>query len=142
MIKRCGCFDAYYPADNASAFDYVTVPVCSVTNITQGRLFSSRHLSSLFYLRPDSSNQSISTCSTFNNTNTRKCAILLKIGAYFMGTMSAIAISHTAKKVAGRCQVVLRGILLCHFLKQSNESIFACTQPKCAVKIANVSLCK
>jgi len=39
VIKQCGCSDAYYPADNASAFDYVTVPVCSVTNITQGSVF-------------------------------------------------------------------------------------------------------
>ena len=36
VIERCGCFDAYYPAHNASAFNHSTVPVCSVTNITQG----------------------------------------------------------------------------------------------------------
>jgi len=39
VIKQCGCSDAYYPADEAEAFDYVTVPVCSVNNITQGMLF-------------------------------------------------------------------------------------------------------
>ena len=36
VIERCGCSDAYYPADNASAFNYVNVPVCSISNITQG----------------------------------------------------------------------------------------------------------
>ena len=36
VIERCGCFDAYFPADNASAFNYAAVPVCSVKNITQG----------------------------------------------------------------------------------------------------------
>jgi len=49
MIKQCGCSDAYYPAENASAFDYVTVPVCSVTNITQGVLFLLAQLSRLIF---------------------------------------------------------------------------------------------
>jgi len=44
VIKRCGCFDAYFPADNASAFNYVSVPVCSVKNITQGVLLWSLQL--------------------------------------------------------------------------------------------------
>jgi len=51
VIKRCGCFDAYYPADNASAFNYVTVPVCSIKNITQGALLSLSHLNYLVWVQ-------------------------------------------------------------------------------------------
>jgi len=38
VIEQCKCTDAHFPSSNASAFNYVNVPVCSTANITQGRL--------------------------------------------------------------------------------------------------------
>jgi len=52
VIDRCGCSDAYFPADNASAFNYVKVPVCSVKNITQGVLLLSPPVSYLIWVQP------------------------------------------------------------------------------------------
>ena len=37
VIATCSCSDAYFPASGA-AFNDVTVPVCSTSNITQGWL--------------------------------------------------------------------------------------------------------
>ena len=37
VIEQCRCSDAYFPPSNASAFNHVLVPVCSASNITQGR---------------------------------------------------------------------------------------------------------